>query len=274
VGWLWYLGTAVPIIGIIQVGIQVIADRYAYIPLIGIFVIAVWGASALADRAHLGVAPRAVAACVILAALAFTTFRQIGYWQSTVDLWTHALQVTKNNSIAENLLANELFSLGRYQEGMTHLRTYVGLEPLDPGAHARVGADYQDHGQLPDAIHQYEMAIRATKVLQSAGQPGLPADMLAMTYANLGLSYAQSGDAAKAQDSMKQAMVVDSDAIVRMATGLAQYLPAHPSAQGYIRLGLILTQLGRMQEAGQSFARAQALDPQSALPTGAAGIQR
>jgi protein O-mannosyl-transferase len=274
VGWLWYLGTAVPIIGIIQVGIQVIADRYAYIPLIGIFVAVVWEASALADRARLGVALRAIAAGLILTALAFTTFKQIGYWQSTVDLWTHALQVTENNSMAENFLANELFSLGRYQEGMAHLRTYVGLEPLDPSAHARVGADYQDHGRLPEAIHEYETAIRAEKVLESAGQPGLPPDLLAMTYANLGLSYAQSGDAAKAQQSMKQAMVVDGDAVVRMASGLAQYLPAHPSAQGYIRLGLILTQLGREQEAEQAFARAQNLDPRLASPTGAAGVQK
>jgi protein O-mannosyl-transferase len=266
VGWLWYLGTAVPIIGIIQVGIQVIADRYAYIPLIGIFVIAGWEASALADRARLGVAPRAVAASLILAALAFTTFRQIGYWQSTVDLWTHALQVTENNSIAENFLANELFSLGRYQEGMAHLRTYVGLEPLDPSAHARVGADYEDHGRLPEAIHEYETAIRAEQVLEAAGQPGLPADMLAMTYVNLGLSYAQSGDAAKAQASMKQAMVIDGDAVVRMASGLARYLPTHPSAQGYIRLGLLLTQLGQQQEAQQAFAQAQKLDPRLASP--------
>jgi Flp pilus assembly protein TadD len=272
VGWLWYLGTAVPIIGIIQVGIQVIADRYAYIPLIGIFVIAVWGASALADRVHLGVAPRALAACLILAALAFTTFRQISYWKSTVDLWTHALQVTENNSMAENFLANELFSLGRYQEGMDHLRTYVGLEPLDPSAHARVGADYQDHGRLPEAIHEYETSIRAERVLEAAGQPGLPADMLAMTYANLGLSYAQSGDATKAQECMKQAMVVDGDAVVRMASGLAQYLPTHPSAQGYVRLGLILSQLGREQEAQQAFAQAQKLDPHLASPAGP-GVQ-
>jgi len=165
-----------------------------------------------------------------------------------------------------------LFSLGRYQEGMAHLRTYVGLEPLDPSAHARVGADYQDHGRLPEAIHEYEAAIRAETVLESAGEPGLPPDMLAMTYANLGLGYAQSGDAAKAQASMKQAMVVDGDAVVRMASQLAQYLPAHPSAQGYVRLGLILTQLGRQQEAQQSFAQAQKLDPRLASPTGAAGV--
>jgi Flp pilus assembly protein TadD len=272
VGWLWYLGTAVPIIGIIQVGIQVIADRYAYIPLIGIFVIVVWEASALADRAGLGVVPCAVAASLILAALTFLTFRQIGYWRSTVDLWTHALQVTENNSMAENFLANELFSLGRYPEGMAHLRTYVGLEPLDPSAHARVGADYEDHGRLPEAIHEYQTAIRAEKVLEAAGQPALPPDMLAMTYANLGLSYAQSGDPAKAQESMKQAMVIDGDAVVRMASGLVRYLPMHPSAQGYVRLGLLLTQLGQEQQAQQAFAQAQKLDPRLAAP-GAAEVQ-
>jgi Flp pilus assembly protein TadD len=92
--------------------------------------------------------------------------------------------------------------------------------------------------------------------------------MLAMTYANLGLSYAQSGDATKAQESMKQAMVVDGDAVVRMASGLAQYLPTYPSAQGYVRLGLILSQLGREQEAQQAFAQAQKLDPHLASPAG------
>jgi protein O-mannosyl-transferase len=273
VGWLWYLGTAVPVIGIVQVGVQVIADRYAYLPLIGIFVVVAWEASALADRLRSGPAPRAVAACVILAALVFTTWRQIGYWQSTLDLWTHALRVTKDNTTAENGLASELFELGRYREGMIHLRTYARLEPLDPSAHARVAADFQDHGQMHEAIKEYEAAIRATNVLMAHGQPGMD-DMLALTYLNLGLAYAQVGDEADARDNTKKALDTDSEAVGRIVSGMAQYLHAHPSAQGYLRLGLILRQIGRGPEARQAFAQAQHLDPGLALPPMAEGAQR
>jgi tetratricopeptide (TPR) repeat protein len=260
------LGTAVPVIGMIQVGVQVIADRYAYLTLIGVFVIVVWEASALADRLRLGLAPRAVAASLVLAALAFITWRQIGYWKSTVDLWTHALQVTTNNALAENYLASELFELGRYQEGMTHLRTYARLEPLDPSAHARVAADYQDHGQLPEAIKEYRASIRAANTLVAHGQPGM-SEMLAMTYLNLGLAYAQVGDEAEARDNSRRALDADSEAIGRMVEGLAQYLQQNPTAQGYVRLGLILRQIGRGSEAQQSFARAHQLNPNLTLPS-------
>ena len=269
VGWLWYLGTAVPVIGLVQVGVQVVADRYAYLPLMGIFIVVVWEVCALADRLRLGVAPRAVAASLILAALAFTTWRQIGYWQSTRDLWSHALLVTTNNTMAESYLANVLFGEGRYQEGMAHLRNYARLEPLDPGAHARVAADFQDHGQLPEAIKEYEAAIRAAAVLNAHAQPGMGQDVLAMTYANLGLAYAQLGDEAHARDNVRRALETDSNAIVRMVEGLSQYLPAHPTAQGYQRLGLILSLTGRGQEAQQSFAQARQLDPGLPLPIAA-----
>ena len=274
VGWLWYLGTAVPVIGMVQVGVQAIADRYAYVPLIGVFVAGVWGVVELADRWQVGVAPRVVAAWLILAALAFTTWRQIAYWQSTEDLWTHALQVTNGNSMAEKYLADELFQLGRYQEGMAHLRSYARVEQFDPDAHARVGADFQDHGQLPEAIQEYEKAIRGAATLNALGQPGLMPDTLAMTYANLGLSYAQLGDEAKAQQEMRKALETDAEAVGRMISGLAQYLQQHPAAPGYVRLGLLLQQVGRGTEAQQAYAKARQLDPGLALPMVAEAVQR
>jgi tetratricopeptide (TPR) repeat protein len=182
--------------------------------------------------------------------------------------------VTENNSMAENFLANELFELGRYQEGMMHLRKYTQLEPLDPSAHARVGADYQDHEQIADAIHEYKAAIRAAKVLSSVGEPGLTKDMLAMTYANLAVSYAQLGDEAKAQENTRKAVDVDPDAVGKMVSGLAQYLPAHPSAQGYVRLGLLCQQIGHGIEAQQAFAKARQLNPQLRLPVIAEAFQQ
>jgi hypothetical protein len=267
VGWLWYLGTAVPVIGIVQVGVQVIADRYAYLPLIGVFVAAVWEGSAVADKFRLGLAPRVVTASLILAALVFTTWRQIGYWQSTGDLWTHALQVTKNNTLAESYLANDLFASGRYEEGMTHLRNYARLEPLDPMAHARVAADFQDHGQLRDAIKEYDAAIRAESVLDTYGHPAMTQDALAVTYANLGLAYLQLGDEAQARDDGRRALEIDEAAVIEMANKLAQYLSGHPDAQGYFRLGLLWTEIGRRPEARQALAQAQRLDPGLVLPS-------
>jgi hypothetical protein len=266
VGWLWYLGTAVPVIGIVQVGVQVIADRYAYLPLIGVFVAAVWEGAAVADQFRFGLAPRAVTAALILAALGFTTWRQIGYWRSTVDLWTHALQVTTDNTMAENFLANNLFQLGRYEEGMAHLRNYARLEPLDPIAHARVAADFQDHGQLPEAIKEYDAAIRAEAVLDSYGLPGMRRDTLAVTYANLGLVYFLLGNEAQARDNSRKALDIDQAAVVQLVNELGQYLNGHPAAQGYLRLGLLLEQIDHRPEAQQAFAQARRLDPRLVLP--------
>jgi len=268
VGWLWFLGTAVPIIGIMHVGVQVIADRYAYLPLIGIFVMVVWGLSSLADVIGLGKLPRAATAVLVLAALSFATWRQIGYWRSTADLWSHAVQVTENNSMAEEFLSNALFTDGRYDEAMTHLRRYAALEPLDPPAHVRVGADSQDHDQFPDAIREYETAIRGAAVLANYGRPGLDSRMLAMTYANLGLIYSQIGDGAKAADNARNALSTDGEAVVQMVQDLGQAVAAHPSGAGYVRLGLLLTLIDHPAEAQQAFARAQQVDPSMQFPPG------
>ncbi len=274
VGWLWFLGTAVPIIGIVQVGVQVVADRYAYLTLIGIFVALVWEISALADQARVGRPARVAVPSLILAALAFTTFRQIGYWRSTVDLWTHALQVTQNNSMAENFVATQLFTLGRYQEGMAHLRNYTRLEPLDPMAHARVGADYQDHGQLLEAIREFETAVRGAATLSALGQPAIESNLLAMTYANLSICYAQLGDQTKAKENARKATDTDAKTIGQMIDGLNQYLQQHPAAAGYVRLGFLLQQFGSGSEAQEAFAKARELDRSLALPTIVPTVQR
>jgi hypothetical protein len=270
VGWLWYVGTAVPIIGIMQVGLQVVADRYAYVTLIGLFVIVAWtlipSAKEISQSLGQSLMIPAAAAVVVLAALSFVTWRQVGYWRSTIDLWEHALQVTTDNTIAENFLANNLFLAGRYQEGMSHLRNYARLEPLDPTAHARVAADLQDHGQLPEAVKEYGTAIRARAVLSQYGPPGMGLDSLAITYANLGLVYAQLGDAAKARENAKNAVETDSAAVSKMIARLTQAVNARPSAQGYLRLGLLNEEVGEAAKAQESFTQARRLDPNVVVP--------
>ncbi len=99
-GWLWFLGTLVPVIGLVQVGDQAMADRYAYIPLIGIFVMIAWGFADWTESHEIGFTARIVPAVCVLLALSVVTHRQLSYWASNYDLWTHALAVTDKNFIA------------------------------------------------------------------------------------------------------------------------------------------------------------------------------
>jgi protein O-mannosyl-transferase len=267
VGWLWFLGTAVPVIGIVQVGVQVIADRYAYVPLLGIFVMVAWEAVSLADRRRLGVVPRDAAIAVILAALSFLTWRQIGYWRSSVDLWTHTVQVTGDNMIAESNLAGDLFTLGRDDEAIPHLRNYARLQPLDPLAHAQLAADYQDHGQLAEAVREYQASLRAAGALRRTGVSDVDPAMWAVTSANLSVTYAQLGETAKARESMARALQADAAAVDQMMGEQVQSLRVHATAQGYLRLGILLHLVGHTTESQQALAIAQRLNPQVVLPT-------
>ena len=152
---------------------------------------------------------------------------------------------------------------------MAHLRAYAALEPLDPGAHVRVGADDQDHGQLRDAIREYEQALRGSATLTRFGaESALDSRMLAMTYLNLALAYARMGDAAKGAENTKKALNADADAVHQMVQDLARGLTSSPTSAGYVRLGMILTQLGQTSEAQQAFARARQIDPAVQLPLG------
>ena len=266
VGWLWFLGTAVPVIGVVQVGMQVIADRYAYVPLIGVFLIFVWEAGNLADRFGLTLWPRIMAATLVLAGMSFMTWRQIGYWRSDAEVWIHALQVTKDNPVAEHALATNLLESGRYQEGMTHLRKYARLEPLDADAQARVGADSMDHGRLPEAIDNFEAAIRAQAVLAKYGLAAMAPRGLALTYANLGVIHSQLGDETNADADIRKALDTDAPTVEQMISRLSQEVAANPTAPGAYRLGLLLRLTGREPEAQQEFALSVQLDSQSKRP--------
>ncbi|HTV53491.1 MAG TPA: hypothetical protein VMI06_01090, partial [Terriglobia bacterium] len=104
VGWLWFLGTLVPVIGVVQVGVQAMADRYAYVPLVGIFVIVVWGTAALCNEYRIGLPLRVAAAGIVLMTLSWMTWKQLAYWSDSSALWSHTLEVTPDNPFAENQL--------------------------------------------------------------------------------------------------------------------------------------------------------------------------
>ena len=164
VGWFWFLGTMVPMIGLVQVGVQAMADRYAYIPLLGIFVMVCWGGVELVNFLHL---PRAVpAACAvgILVALGFALHRQVSFWSDNVKLWTHTLAITEGNYIAEDSLATALIAQGRMEDAMPHLLRARSLRPNDPMATLNIASYEQIHGNYQAALAGYALVAQFTKI--------------------------------------------------------------------------------------------------------------
>ena len=161
-GWLWYLGTLVPVIGLVQVGDQSMADRYTYIPLIGIFIAVCWSGGDLIERLSrlrpMGdmAAVAAVASCVLL------TRRQVGFWSSSELLFRHALAVTHDNYVAENNLANVLARSGRRQEAEQHYLAAVRISPAAAVTQNNLANLLAEKGDLDSAADHYRAAIAAS----------------------------------------------------------------------------------------------------------------
>ena len=273
VGWLWFLGNLVPVIGVVQVGDQAMADRYVYLPLIGIFVLLVWGTSEfVVARLHVeGSGPLAAVAATILVLFSFLTVRQIGTWRSSNDLWSHALQVTKDNYIAEDYIGSALLvetyerTGQRYSDEATgHFRNALRINPHDAIGHLNVGADYHEHGKLQEAIEQYTETLKCTN----------DSHLEAKAYIGLGAAYGQLHAFDRAQQAYHMAMQLEPEnrglfmrlGQLGMEEKIAQLtddVAAHPSAENYVVLGQLQQSAGRPTEARKSFEQALKLNPQS-----------
>ncbi len=167
VGWFWYLGTLVPVIGIVQVGDQAWADRYTYLPLIGIFLAVVWGADDFLRRLNQNF-PRIVTVvkllepvigiAVCIAFLVATTL-QLRFWMNTRTLFEHAAQVTRNNGRALALLGSLLAAEGKVDEAIPLYRRALSYRPHDPEAHFFLGKAFEQKGKLKDATQEFEAAL-------------------------------------------------------------------------------------------------------------------
>jgi tetratricopeptide (TPR) repeat protein len=255
VGWCWFLGTLVPVLGIVQVGAQAMADRYAYVPLIGILIAVAWGVNLRSKAA------RVAAVTMVLAALSLLTWRQIDYWKTNYDLWSHTLAVTGNNLVAEDKLGSALQAMGRQDEAMIHFANALRLDPLDPLSNFSVGADLQWRGRLQEAIPHYRMTIRQST----------DARLRADAYQNLGTDYLQLGDAVRARESFLLALNVNRGLVTvfaglgelagDMARDLSQSVVEHPTGEGYLQLGRVFQEDGRLPEARLAYGEALALNP-------------
>jgi tetratricopeptide (TPR) repeat protein len=209
-GWFWFLGTMVPMIGIVQVGHQAMADRYAYLPFIGVFIMICWGIPelvALTTSAGRAATPSpertnpltstglAVMSLAVLLVLALVAHRQLGYWSDNLALWSRVSQVIGPNTIAEERTGDELLRRGRPEAAMYHFMRALAIQPTNVDSNFAVAVYEQKQGDLTEAIERY------TIVVEHAANP----EMRARALINMSSAYRRMGDTARAQESLQAA---------------------------------------------------------------------
>jgi len=224
---LWYLGTLVPVSGLIQSGLwPAMADRWLYIPAIGLFGIIAWSIGDLIHKWH---APRkvyAIAMITIIAALMVVSWIQLGYWANSISIFKHALAVTDNNPVAHNNLGNALTEQGRFGEAIDHYRTALRMNPDHAGTHNNLGTAYYFTGNLANAKFHYKESLK----LDSNN---------AKAHNNLGVVLSAENNKNAAFDSYGAALRINP-----------QY------AEAYNNLGLLFLERGKIEDAIQMFETA------------------
>jgi tetratricopeptide (TPR) repeat protein len=233
-GWCWFLGTLVPVVGLVQVGAQAMADRYTYLPSIGIALALVWGAHELLGVSRHAAVVRRVAIGAVALLLAALTWRQLGYWSSQVTLFEHALAVTGPSSRAEGNLANALRFEQRLDAARDHALEAVRLEPTSSFLRTNLALVHIDRGELARAREQLEVSVRLDP-------------RSALSWRLLGEVYAAEGHLQRARAALLES--------ARLAPG---------DAQPWVKLGNVYAAFGRGPDAADAFQRALALDPDDA----------
>jgi len=159
VGWLWYLGTLVPVVGVVQVGIQAMADRYSYVPLIGLFVIVAWGGKDLAARFRVPRPVRAAAGAIVIVALMVCAFFQTRYWENSFTLFEHTLAVTKNNYQAHTNLGDAYAHSGQPEKALEHYEAALRIQPTKQSALVNMGNTYAMMRKPAEAAVYFKKAL-------------------------------------------------------------------------------------------------------------------
>jgi tetratricopeptide (TPR) repeat protein len=161
VGWLWYVGTLVPVIGLVQVGSQSMADRYTYVPLVGIFIIVAWGIPDLVGGLRHSRTVFSAAAVLFLAGMAASAWQQTKYWQNSISLYEHTLEVTTDNANIHYNLGLALAGESRLLEAAEHFSEAVRIRPDLANARNNLGNAHILMGNIEEAIAQYREALRS-----------------------------------------------------------------------------------------------------------------
>jgi len=199
VGWLWYLGTMFPMIGLVQSGRQGMGDRYMCIPLLGLLLAAVWLSAEWAVHLRIRESLTLGAFVILVLPYVYLTHQQIGYWRDSYTLFGHALQVTQNNGIAENNFGSALMEMGQPQKAAPHFEAAVRLIPELASAHYNLGVVLQTQNRAEEAARQYQLAISTAADPIEAAQ----------AHNNLGIMYLQANDAARAMSELSAAIALN-----------------------------------------------------------------
>ena len=267
VGWGWYVVAMLPMIGLVQVGGHARADRFAYIPFLGLFLIAVWLGSDWLRERHLPTPARIALAALILLPLALLTHRQIMFWHDSPTLWTHTLAVTDHNAVAHDYLSMYLLQHGQADAAVPHLHAALAIDPGDLQATNALGAYEFSRGNLSAAIERYKV------VTAHATDP----DLLANAYSNLGSAYRQSGDDVHAKSAFQDALRIEPNRPIAMVgLGLialrqndpeealrrfSSAMAVQPTDVGYLLIARALEQAGRTRDADALRQRVRQLSP-------------
>ncbi len=231
VGWLWYVVTLLPVIGLVQVGDLAMADRYTYVPLIGPFIMLAWSAAELARRRPAWRSMLAASAGVLLAGCAVATGLQLRYWRSSMTLFEHAVEVIPDSYVAQLSLGNALAEQGRLDDAIAHYSAALRVKPDLAKAHGNLGVILARQGKLEEAVAHYAEALRLN--------PDLPE-----THNNLGAALAERGRIEEA--------IAHYDRALRLR-------PDYPDA--HTNLGMALEAQGKIDLAIAHYAEALRLDP-------------
>jgi protein O-mannosyl-transferase len=234
VGWLWYVGTLVPVIGLVQVGGHARADRYTYIPLIGLFIMVAWGIPEFLKGWRYRKAALWLSSALSLSCLSIVTWTQVGYWQNNFTLFEHTLKVTDRNVVAYNNRGNAYWSLGNYRQALEDYAKVIELNPKLPEAYNNRGAAYQNLGNYRQAIEDYTKAIEVKPKYAEA-------------YNNRGGAYAILGNYRQAIEDCTKAIELN---------------PKYAGA--YNRRGNAYGSLGNYRQAIEDYSKAIELNPKYA----------
>jgi tetratricopeptide (TPR) repeat protein len=230
-GWLWFLGTLVPVIGLVQVGSQAMADRYTYIPATGLFIIIAWSAFDLLGRGTSKRAPLTALALLIITGLAVGTFLQVRYWVDSKTLWSRALAVTSDNYRAHAALGSLLAEEGKQEAAAGHFTTAIRIEPRFAQAHNKLGSTLMETGHLDRAVSHFQEALRQDPELSEA-------------HTNMGVSRAAQGQPEIAIEHYRKALDLKGNSPI-----------------AYNGLGSALDDVGKVDEAITAYRQSLQLDP-------------
>ncbi len=264
-GWFWFVGTLVPVIGLVQVGNAAMADRYSYLPLIGVFIIVVWGAGAVCASWRVPGPLVIFLAAIILTACAWRTRVQSGYWKDSGTLFRHTLAVTENNYVACNDLGTWLSGNGRVAEAMDCFRESLQIKPDNPDALYNLGNAFAKLGNRDEAINHYQRALQITPdqpdILNNLGFALAAKKQFADAAACFEAALKLDPDSADAHNNLATVLFIQKryDEAVRHFREALRLTPGNP--QLYSNLGDALAKQGQTAEAVKSYQEALRLKP-------------